>query len=643
MSTTPTYKGATVDNPLAGIEPVTEAEAVPADDSSATVTATAGPETIVDDTVKETLKTRLPTGGIVSSFPPANAAAGTTTIAKVTEPDLPAALALRATHPDFRTSFRVKYVSAGTAYLDGGRAAGLAEGMKLVVRDKATAASSAAAHGSDEHIVAELEVTSVAEASAVADIHTPNRDVATGDLAYLSEHDEQSLVQQSTLSSTRKYPTVISFTESDTLDEEARAEIPKPPMPSINRARGRFGVDYMGTSFHGASGGSNTNLGLVARIDMTRIGGTYWNASGYWRGRLNKNSYAGQNTLQDLINRTYHLSMIYDNPHSAWVAGFGRMYLPWATSLDTIDGGYIGRRMGHGSTLGVFGGSTPDPTSWSYNPDRRMGGVFVNFEGGSYDSFHYTSTSGAGLSTLLWKIDRPFIFFENGIFYKRYVSIYDSLQADSPVGYQKSSSPGPGIGRNFLTVRFQPHERVEFDANYNYFRDIPTFDPALIGTSLLDKYLFQGFSGGVRLEVLKQVWLYTNLGRSSRSGDTSSSLNEMYGITLGRIPWVKLRADAHYSQFNSSFGRGYYDSISISRNLTDSFRLELLGGKQHFTSSLSSSDNTNFVTSNLEMNMGMHYFFQGGFTLSRGPVQNYDQWLFTLGYRFDTRTRAKAQ
>jgi hypothetical protein len=645
---TPKIQGATVDNPLGvapGEEPIAQ---VQLDEKGKIVTAEDSPTPadagapVIESTVAESLDLNS-IGGATSTQPASKGAAGTTTIAKAIQPDIPGALALRAIHPDFRTAFRIKYVASGSAYLDGGRSAGLSEGMKLVVRETHTNSAVAAADGNDDHIVAELEVTSVAETSAVTDVHTPKRDVTPGDLAYLSSQDEQALVQQSTLSATRKYPTVISFTEGDTLDEEARAEVPTPPMPSVNRARGRLGFDYMGTSFHGAAGGTSMNLGMVARLDMTRIGGTYWNASGYWRGRLNTNNYSGTPTIQDLINRTYHLSMTYDNPDSRLVAGFGRMYLPWAVSLDTIDGGYVGARLGHGSTMGVFAGSTPDPTSWSYNPDRRSGGLFVNFEGGGFDSFRYTSTSGIGLSTIKWKLDRPFVFFENGIYYKRYVAIYDTLQADSPAGNQAVTAPGPGIGRNFLTVRLQPHERIEFDANYNYFRDLPTFDPSLIGTGLLDKYLFQGFSGGVRLEVLKQIWLYTNLGRSNRSGDPASSLNELYGITFGRIPWVKVRADAHYSKFNSSFGSGSYEAVSLSRSLTDSFRLEVLGGKQNFSSTYSSNSSSKFMTSNLEMNMGLHYFFQGGFTVSRGVVQNYDQWLFTMGYRFDTRQKAKNQ
>lgn len=619
-------QGATVSNPL-GLAPGETAEIVPVEAEPASADA----NNVVADTNNVVADTNTVAGDKKNAV-----------VAKAVEPEIPAALALRATHPDFRTSFRIKYVAAGAAYLDGGRGAGLAEGMKLVVRETPTGSVVAAASGKEDDIVAELEVTSVAEASAVTDVHTPKRDVKAGDLAYLSAQDEQSLVQQNTLSATRKYPTVISFTEGDTLDEEARVQVPRPPMPSVNRARGRIGFDYMGTQFRGATGGSNTSLGMVARLDMTRIGGTYWNASGYWRGNLTANSYSGTNTLQDLLNRTYHIGMTYDNPNSPWVAGFGRMYLPWATSLDTIDGGYFGRRMGHGSTMGIFAGSTPDPTSWSYAPNRRIGGAFVNFEGGSYDDFRYSSTSGVGVSTLGWKIDRPFIFFENGLYYKRYVSVYDSLQMDSPVGYTAGGSPGAGVGRNFLTVRYQPHERIEFDGNYSYFRDLPAFDPSLVGTSLLDKYLFQGFSGGVRLEVLKQVWVYTNLGRSNSSGDSKSSLNQLYGLTFGRLPWVHIRADGHYARFNSSFGNGSYESVSLSRTLSDNFRLELLGGQQNFISPLSSNTGSKFVTSNLEMNVGSHYFMQGGFTVSRGVSQDYDQWLFTLGYRFDTR-RAKGQ
>jgi hypothetical protein len=550
------------------------------------------------------------------------------------------ALKLRATHPDLRLAFKVKYVAEDAAYLDGGRSAGLSEGMKLIVRES-TASPAKPDDAPNTGNVAELEVISVADTSAVTSIHQLSREVKPGDYAYLSSEDQEALVAKNALSATRTYPAVISFTEGDTLDEEARAEVPRPPLPSVNRARGRIGFDYMGTVTHGANGVMGSDLGMVVRTDITRIGGTFWNISGYWRGRFSSQQITGQPTLQDLINRTYHLKMTYDNPQSAWVAGFGRMYLPWASSLDTIDGGYFGRRLNHGATIGTFFGSTPDPTSWDYNPSRRMGGAFINFEGGSFDNIHYASTTGGGVSTINWAIDRPFIFFENSLSYKRYLSVYNSLQIDSPSGNSATPAPGLGIGRSFLTVRFQPVQRLELDFNHTYFRDVPTFDPTLIGTGLLDKYLFQGFSGGARVEVVKHIWVYADLGQSNRSGDTSASGNQAFGITFEQLPRLKLRTDFHYSRFSSSFGDGTYKAFSVGRNLSDNLHLEVLLGDQNFSSSYTSNNQSKFLNANFDVNLGAHYFIQTGLTINRGNTQSYDQWFTTFGYRFDSFHRGR--
>jgi hypothetical protein len=492
----------------------------------------------------------------------------------------------------------------------------------------------------DPRVIAELEVSAVADTSAVTDIHTPKRPVKVGDLAYLSNGDADALVQQRALSATRQYPAVISFTEGDTLDEEAIAVVPRPPMPSVNRARGRIGLDTIETLSHGTTSVTSSDVGIAFRGDITRIGGTYWNLSGYWRGRLTKESAASQETLQSLINRTYHLNMTYDNPNSALVAGFGRLYLPWAPSLDTIDGGYFGARLGHGTTLGIFGGSTPDPSSWDYAPNRSIGGMFVNFEGGEFDGFHYSSTAGAGVSMVKWAIDRPFVFLEDSLSYKRTIALYESAQLDSPKGNSATPSPGPGLGRSFLTFRVNPVERVELDFNYNYFRDLPTFDPTLVGTGLLDKFLFQGFSAGGRVEIFKQIWVSSNLGRSNRSGDAKASLNEMYGLTFGRLPFLKIRADAHYARFSSTFGTGNYESLTFSRQMNDRLRLELLLGQQKFASPFTNDNRARFLTGTIETTLGPHYYLQTSFTTNRGDL-SYDQVMMSMGYRFDSKRRGE--
>ena len=68
--------------------------------------------------------------------------------------------------PDIRTLFKVKYVAQGSVYLDGGRGAGLAEGMTLTIKRVGTQATqSGSGEATGNWIVAQLQVVSVADSS----------------------------------------------------------------------------------------------------------------------------------------------------------------------------------------------------------------------------------------------------------------------------------------------------------------------------------------------------------------------------------------------------------------------------------------------------------------------------------------------
>ena len=485
-------------------------------------------------------------------------------------------------------------------------------------------------------MVAELVVTSVAEASAVCDVKSTQGQLKVGDMAELSPEDVQAVQVSMSSTHARKYAQVVSFTEGDPLDEEARAKVEHPPLPEINRVRGRIGVEYNAFRDRSGSGLFSSQEGLVFRADMTRIGGSYWNLTGFWRGRLNSTAggTAEQQTLYDLINRTYHLTLYYDNPKSAWVAGFGRFYLPWAASLDTIDGGYFGRRLSKNVTAGIFAGSTPDPTSWNYNPNRELAGTFINYSGGDFQSLRFSTTEGVALSRIHWRPERQYAFFENIITYRNYLSIYHSAEVDDYRVAETPTQKGVGLSRSFLTVRLQPSKFISFDLSHNYFQSVPTFDPTLIGTGLLDKLLFQGLSGGVRFELPYRVSLYGSLGRSNTNTDTRRSLNQMYGVTLGHIWRTGIRADTRFTRFDSSFGKGTYKILILSRQMGEFLRVDAQFGQQNYTSTLTAQNSSYFFTGDCDFAITRHYFLGGGASLYRGKIQNYDQVYFNLGYRF---------
>jgi hypothetical protein len=538
------------------------------------------------------------------------------------------------------TEFHVKYVNGNNVYIDAGRDAGLEEGTKIVLKQAPARADDNDAPV-EPGIVARLTVVSIASSSAVCQVDETSRDLVVGDVLSLPEFEVEKMVARNAVGNTRAYPMVVSFSEGDPLDEEVRDAIPHPPLPEINQARGRIGFDV--STLHGlaGSGFTSTVFGVVARTDVTRIAGTHWNLNGYWRGRIQTSSAPAQSSIQDLINRTYQMSLTYINPQSHWTAGFGRLYLPWASSLEVIDGGYVARSMSASVILGAFMGSTPDPTAWNYNPKRKLSGGFVNLHGGDFDSFHYSSTEGAGVELLGWSPDRPFLFSENDLSFRHVFSLYHSMQIDRPTANPGSPTINFGVGQSLLSLRVQATPRIEFELQDTYFRDVPTYDAFLVGTGLLDRYLFQGVGGGSRIQLPRRVTGYFSVGRSNASSDKKDSWNTMYGVSMARIWKTELTVDARYSKFDSSFASGVYRTVSISRDLGDRFRLSLQGGKQSFTSSLSKDTGDYFANLLVETNLGSRYFLESSYTTQRGGADPYNQFTATFGYRFDNRSRER--
>lgn len=537
--------------------------------------------------------------------------------------------------------FHVKYVSDGSLYIDAGRNADLQEGMKLSVIDPPPDGMiNDGIRFRDYPHIAELNLVSLADSSAVCDVISVTGELKVGQLAFLAPGSVEDRHLAENAREAEDYPVTVSFSSGDPIDQELRSsKVENPDLAGsplgVMRARVAFGYGDIAES-----GASSTQMTAMIDADLNHIGGTYWNFNGYWRGNYNTSSNpipgAGTQTLSDLINRTYQIGFTYNSPYSPDTIGIGRLYLPWAPSLSTIDGGYFGRHVGNFFTVGVFAGSTPNPTSWSYNPDQQIAGTFLSMERGDFDSFHIMSTAGLAMTSIDWRVARQFAFFENNFNWKRYLSVYSSVQVDAA---RTSPLPGggsnpTGISQTYNSVHFQPIKLLTLGVNYNYFRNLPTFDPRLIGTGLVDNYLFQGFSGDLRVDLPKQISLYAGIGQSKASTDTKGSLNDAFGITFGNLFRTGLSLGLHYSKFDSTFGSGEYESVSLSRNLSEKLRLQILAGNQQFDSPLTANTAAKFINATLDWSIGRRYFIEGLYGWYDGNVLSYNQWSALFGYRW---------
>ncbi|MGC4049836.1 MAG: hypothetical protein QM757_10020 [Paludibaculum sp.] len=321
-------------------------------------------------------------------------------------------------------------------------------------------------------------------------------------------------------------------------------------------------------------------------------------------------------------------------PRSRYQLGFGRILLPWASSLSTLDGGYLARTFGKTLTAGVFAGSTPDPTQWNYDPNRQMLGTFLNAQRGSYESARWSGTVGIAITRVHWRPERQFLFAENSLFAGTKFTLLHSMEADQRNPRIMNGQTGLQLTRSFTSARLQPHRRITFDLSHNHLRGIPTFDIRLLGTGLLDNFLFQGFSGGIRIQPLERLTLTGNWGRSRRENDPRASLNQMYSAGWSQLPWIRSRLEGRYSNFTSSFGTGRYSSLTLSRNIGEQLRLEAQAGQQEFHGALTQQTRARCIGGTLDWSFSRHYFVTGGWMTYRGQIQNYDQTFLTLGYRF---------
>src|SRR5215469_13929943 len=172
-----------------------------------------------------------------------------------------AATMVSAARKFIRTKFSVKYVAEGVAYLNAGRGAGLAPGMKLLARRTVNAP----AGNRQSDVVAQLSIASVAQNSAVAEIHDATQTLRTGDVAYLSQDDVERAVAEKTLSRNS------SFVRGNTLMSRTGDARPAEFSADNGRIRTRIGLDYSTIHSSGSTPGSTSERGLSIQTDMTHI------------------------------------------------------------------------------------------------------------------------------------------------------------------------------------------------------------------------------------------------------------------------------------------------------------------------------------------------------------------------------------
>ena len=150
---------------------------------------------------------------------------------------------------------------------------------------------------------------------------------------------------------------------------------------------------------------------------------------------------------------------------------------------------------------------------------------------------------------------------------------------------------------------------LSFGLNHSYFDSLPTFDPNLLGTTLLDKYIFQGLSVDARFELPYRISLFTQLGRSKSIADAKEMWNKMYGVSFGNILKIGFSCGSaifticQHVRTRKLSGAFRYREASRTR-----FQLDLVAGSQSLVSDSTTNTSSHFVTGSRHVEPGSTIF-----------------------------------
>jgi len=237
--------------------------------------------------------------------------------------------------------FNVRYRSADTVYLEGGRAAGLTVGDRLeIVRDGET--------------VARIEVVHVSEHSASCKILMEQQTIETGDRAHFDgdlSPPPPPVAGESTDPATDA--TVAATTASAATDQRRRR--PR------TRLSGSFTVDWENFTDETGRGWDYDRLQTRLSLRVRDIGGQPLKFVLRMRTvEWDRASGIGEdNPLQENRDRLYEVSLTYDPPQGRFSFSAGRLGTSPFVGIGYLDGVLGQVRVGGGFDVGAFYGARP--------------------------------------------------------------------------------------------------------------------------------------------------------------------------------------------------------------------------------------------------------------------------------------------
>ena len=532
-------------------------------------------------------------------------------------------LALAATEP----GFAVKYRTATSVYLDGGRAQGLDVGDRLQVRE-----------GSKS--VAELEVVYVAEESASCTVLSETRSVRPGDVAVRVARAPGTAASGETGPAAATPAPPASVVPVPPRTAGAR------PVAPWARVRGAASVGHYRTW-------DQTEWALdlqetTARLDLGLydVGGQPVSFTLRLRSRHDRRSRAlsPRTPQSERVDRLYEAALRYEPPSDRFAFELGRIGISRFVGIGYLDGGLVRYRPAADVQVGAFGGRIADIETLGFGgTGQKLGGFVRLAPGGRYAAGRYDVVLAFVRENADGDVSREYLSLESRLGSGRRFWLRQRAELDLNRGWREDVT---GKSHQLSNLSLAAHLRLSPSASafasYDGRRSYRYYRNRLVPEEVFDDLLHQGLRTGVD---------YSKPGGFSASAGFGMSLKEpnprhpeldvanAYSFNAGvRHP------DAFSSGFSvgldaTGFSNGYTDgglvTARIGRRLRGGHLLDLSYGRSFYQVKQTGLDRaTQWLRLLGRAELGHRVYLQGDLEYDSGDDLSGPRAFLELGYLF---------
>ena len=412
---------------------------------------------------------------------------------------------------------------------------------------------------------------------------------------------------------TRIAAATLTAVDADSVRAVAVLATPKGrPAARGTRTRGRVGARWL--SVDAGAAGSYRQPGLELRLDSRDAFGGHVDAALDVRGRRTLRTTASGNVTEQL-SRVYRASTTIRDADDHRRLTLGRQTSPTLASVSLFDGALL-EWASPTRTIGVFTGTQPDPTRFTWSHDLVEGGAFVEWHQRPLAARRWSFATGAITSRSGGMSNRDFGFAQ-GWWFSRGLSASAAQEVDLNTGWKRTfGEPRFAWTSTFLTLRAPLGHGVALQSGYDNRRNVRLWrDRETPETDFDDRYR-QGSWLGLDAESFK----YLHGGaewRVGSGGDRSDTRS--YNLEVRR--WTRLQASLRmrHSTFTSPATASGLWSFAAGVDPWVGSHVEWSFGTR------STTDRTSAVTEHehwqgldMDLSLGGRWYMNGGYEQQRG-------------------------